>query len=114
MRPASCGLLPALSVTLSEAVRVPVPVGEKFTLILHCAPGASEPGQLLVCAKSVAFVPLIAMLLIVSVLLPVFFSCMRSEEHTSELQSLRHLVCRLLLETKNPIPVPTSLTVCGG
>src|SRR5437899_4208365 len=26
----------------------------------------------------------------------------RSEEHTSELQSLRHLVCRLLLEKKNP------------
>src|SRR5205814_6196425 len=25
----------------------------------------------------------------------------RSEEHTSELQSLRHLVCRLLLEKKN-------------
>src|SRR5262245_56338374 len=27
--------------------------------------------------------------------------CDRSEEHTSELQSLRHLVCRLLLEKKN-------------
>src|SRR5438045_6137655 len=27
----------------------------------------------------------------------------RSEEHTSELQSLRHLVCRLLLEKKNNI-----------
>src|ERR1035438_10616312 len=27
--------------------------------------------------------------------------CVRSEEHTSELQSLRHLVCRLLLEKKN-------------
>src|SRR5437899_9124871 len=26
---------------------------------------------------------------------------LRSEEHTSELQSLRHLVCRLLLEKKN-------------
>src|SRR5262245_64675454 len=25
----------------------------------------------------------------------------RSEEHTSELQSLRHLVCRLLLEKQN-------------
>src|ERR1035441_10273619 len=25
----------------------------------------------------------------------------RSEEHTSELQSLRHFVCRLLLEKKN-------------
>src|SRR5262245_65029833 len=28
------------------------------------------------------------------------FLVMRSEEHTSELQSLRHLVCRLLLEKK--------------
>src|ERR1039458_10611304 len=27
-------------------------------------------------------------------------SAVRSEEHTSELQSLRHLVCRLLLEKK--------------
>src|SRR5258705_5399250 len=27
-------------------------------------------------------------------------STIRSEEHTSELQSLRHLVCRLLLEKK--------------
>src|SRR2546422_5855926 len=29
----------------------------------------------------------------------------RSEEHTSELQSRLHLVCRLLLEKKNPIAV---------
>src|SRR5687767_15553126 len=28
-------------------------------------------------------------------------SCSRSEEHTSELQSLAYLVCRLLLEKKN-------------
>src|SRR5437899_7276102 len=28
----------------------------------------------------------------------------RSEEHTSELQSLRHLVCRLLLEKKKENP----------
>src|SRR5687767_15687465 len=27
--------------------------------------------------------------------------CLRSEEHTSELQSLAYLVCRLLLEIKN-------------
>src|SRR5262245_63493916 len=32
--------------------------------------------------------------------LEVVFSLHRSEEHTSELQSLRHLVCRLLLEKK--------------
>src|SRR5947199_7409147 len=30
----------------------------------------------------------------------VFHHIVRSEEHTSELQSLRHLVCRLLLEKK--------------
>src|SRR5262245_62960088 len=34
----------------------------------------------------------------------------RSEEHTSELQSLRHLVCRLLLEKKKKHPhQPASL-----
>src|SRR5471030_3442811 len=34
----------------------------------------------------------------------------RSEEHTSELQSLRHLVCRLLLEKKKKtkIQLPTT------
>src|SRR5437899_4182155 len=31
-------------------------------------------------------------------------SAARSEEHTSELQSLRHLVCRLLLEKKKSTP----------
>src|SRR5262245_64015779 len=33
----------------------------------------------------------------------------RSEEHTSELQSLRHLVCRLLLEKKKNMAAATSL-----
>src|SRR5262245_62249022 len=32
--------------------------------------------------------------------LPSLRATSRSEEHTSELQSLRHLVCRLLLEKK--------------
>src|SRR5258705_5840920 len=32
----------------------------------------------------------------------------RSEEHTSELQSLRHLVCRLLLEKKKHLLMPTA------
>src|SRR5437899_4290767 len=38
----------------------------------------------------------------------VLLTLSRSEEHTSELQSLRHLVCRLLLETKNSIRTATS------
>src|SRR5258705_6069336 len=38
----------------------------------------------------------------------------RSEEHTSELQSLRHLVCRLLLEKKkyNTIVYAITSTTC--
>src|ERR1039458_1205035 len=41
----------------------------------------------------------------------------RSEEHTSELQSLRHLVCRLLLEKKNTLLVlccPSRSPTCGA
>src|SRR5205823_10247070 len=34
-------------------------------------------------------------------------SCNRSEEHTSELQSLAYLVCRLLLEKKKKNPIGT-------
>src|SRR5258705_3456648 len=34
----------------------------------------------------------------------------RSEEHTSELQSLRHLVCRLLLEKKKNLLSTASIT----
>src|SRR5258708_13942013 len=37
----------------------------------------------------------------------------RSEEHTSELQSPDHLVCRLLLEKKKPAKL-LSYTTCAG
>src|SRR5438874_10708446 len=35
--------------------------------------------------------------------------CLRSEEHTSELQSRRDLVCRLLLEKKKKITITTRM-----
>src|SRR2546422_3237343 len=37
----------------------------------------------------------------------------RSEEHTSELQSRLHLVCRLLLEKKKPTPTKTRWDACA-
>src|SRR5947199_931239 len=40
------------------------------------------------------------MRLVIRPIAPTARSVERSEEHTSELQSLRHLVCRLLLEKK--------------
>src|SRR2546425_8400450 len=36
--------------------------------------------------------------------------CVRSEEHTSELQSLAYLVCRLLLEKKKNVSVSCAYT----
>src|SRR2546429_6257940 len=38
----------------------------------------------------------------------------RSEEHTSELQSRLHLVCRLLLEKKKNAYTATTLTYAGS
>ena len=45
----------------------------------------------------------------------IFGNYLRSEEHTSELQSLAYLVCRLLLEKKNRNPRESLLTpACGS
>src|SRR5947199_6772894 len=62
-----------------------------YTLSLHDALpiAASHSGVLLKSFSRFTFAPRLSS------------SRTRSEEHTSELQSLRHLVCRLLLEKKN-------------
>src|SRR5258708_23112921 len=70
---------------------------EIYTLSLHDALPIS-----MVCpangATNTAFVVL--SVLTTSISFPLFPDAVRSEEHTSELQSPDHLVCRLLLEKK--------------
>src|SRR2546429_6024709 len=44
---------------------------------------------------------------------PYFQMPLRSEEHTSELQSRLHLVCRLLLEKKNNRIPNSPPAICG-
>ena len=64
-----CGLPEAVSVMVTEAVRLPVADGVNVTLIEQFAFAASVAllaGHVLVCAKSLAFVPVIAMLEMVS------------------------------------------------
>ena len=61
-----------MSVMTTEAVRLPLTAGVKLTLMVQPAPAETELPQLLVSAKSLAFVPVIAMLEIVSAVLPVF------------------------------------------
>jgi hypothetical protein len=55
-----CGLPLPLSVTVRVAVRTPAIVGVNVTLIVQLAPAASVAAQLLVCAKSLLFVPAMA------------------------------------------------------
>ena len=63
VRFAVCGLLLALSVTVSVPVRLPTTVGVNVTLIVHLAFPATVVPQVMVWAKS----PLTATLVIVSV-----------------------------------------------
>src|SRR5947199_7974018 len=61
----------------------PRPSGSPYASLRRCTRGCRQPASLgreVVRRRAVA--------------------TQRSEEHTSELQSLRHLVCRLLLEKK--------------
>src|SRR5258708_30742374 len=56
-----------------------------------------------VCLMLILVIALLPVLIVVASL--VFVDVGRSEEHTSELQSPDHLVCRLLLEKKKSYPI---------
>ena len=71
-----CGLPLALSVMLSEAVRLPLAEGVNLTLIVQLAPAATLDPQFLLCAKSLGFVPVSARLEMLKAELPVLFSVM--------------------------------------
>src|SRR5205814_9864549 len=78
---------------------------EIYTLSLHDALPILITAKLLTSSPSIPVDHLLAYLEYLSVTVQ-RYDCIRnkwiyrSEEHTSELQSLRHLVCRLLLEKK--------------
>ena len=61
----------ALSVILSEAVRLALAEGVKVTLMVQLPPAATELPQVLVWAKSLALVPVTVTLVMVNVALPV-------------------------------------------
>src|SRR5262245_64582671 len=53
-----------------------------------------------VWSSDITYVPMRRGFMYLTAVIDWFSRYVRSEEHTSELQSLRHLVCRLLLEKK--------------
>ncbi len=92
VRLTDCGLPVALSVTVTAAVRVPLAAGVKVTLIVQLAPAGTELPQVLVWAKSLAFVPVIARLEIPKAALPELFTmtvCALLELSTGRLPKLR-------------------------
>src|ERR1700680_1619492 len=62
----ACGLPVASSVTFNVAVRVPAAAGEKVTLMVQLWPAGRLGPQLLISAKSLAFVPVNPMLVMFS------------------------------------------------
>jgi len=103
-----CGLLPALSDTVSVPFRVPVAVGLKVTLIVHLPFAMSDPPQRLVAEKS----PLVVTLKIVIAVVKLFVSV----KATGALAVPRDVLVKFFelgarLVTCTPIPL--KLTVCG-
>src|SRR5262249_62037192 len=63
--------------------------------------GGTEPGFFTTSATRTRVIQISAVAMALALFI-IMRSCKRSEEHTSELQSLTNLVCRLLLEKKKP------------
>jgi hypothetical protein len=67
-----CGLSPALSLIVNDAVLDPPDIGVNVTLTVQLAPGRSVGPQVVVWAKSPLFVPLNNMLEMFNDSLPLF------------------------------------------
>src|SRR3712207_6964647 len=84
------GALLAFALSFDEVIVTTFTAGPDQTLPIWILANLSRPNQLPIVNVVAVFVILLSMI-------PVW---LRSEEHTSELQSRQYLVCRLLLEKK--------------
>src|SRR2546429_4854863 len=87
--------------------------GGGFLLAYHLEPAAKALAAAAQAAAPQPPAPAFQPLAFVRVAANNLVTIMRSEEHTSELQSRLHLVCRLLLEKKKKQPTarPTTLAL---
>ena len=85
-------------------------------MMAQLAPAASEAPQVLVCAKSAGLAPPIAMLVIESASLPVFFNvaaCAALVPPIHTLPKLKEAGVRTATGAGAAVPEPLSATVCG-
>jgi hypothetical protein len=88
----------------------------KVTLILQLAPAATLDPHVLVCAKSLAFVPVTAMLVMVRVALPLLVRVTAWAVlvvPTAWLENARLPVDRVTAGAGELVPVPDKPTACG-
>jgi hypothetical protein len=109
----ACGLPLAVSATLTDAVSALAREGLKVTLIVQFAPAATELPQVLVWAKSLALVPVIATLETYKVPLPLLLKV--TVRAVLVVPTAWFPKDRLVDErlTAGAVPVPDRLTACG-
>ena len=115
VRLTACGLLLALSVTVTFAVRTPVVVGLKLTVMVQLAPAAKLVPQDWLPVKSPALAPVRAMLVILSAVLPGLVRvavCEALVVPTTWLPKLR-LAGDKVTVPATVAPVPLRATLCG-
>ena len=111
--PTVCGLLLALSVIVTEAVRAPAAVGLKETLIVQLVPAAKLAPQLFVCEKSPLFTPVTLMERLRSAEPPPFVTVtvwLGVAVPTGDVPNVRELLDSPA-EGPEPVPVPVKPTV---
>ena len=114
-RLAVCGLPLALSVMLTEAVRLPLAAGVNVTLMVQLALAATELPQVLAWAKSLALAPVRARLVMLNEALPVLVSVTVWAVLvllTVWFPKARLRGERLTTGAGTLVPVPDKLTVC--
>ena len=104
-----------MSPTVIAPVRVPLAVGAKLTLIVQLEAAVSELPQVLVCVKSLAWVPVTAMLAMLKGALPVLVRmivCAALAVPTPWLGKVKLAGARLTAGSATT-PVPRRMTICG-
>jgi len=113
---AVCGLPAALSAIEIEAVLLPAAVGWKTTVIVHVALCATDVPQVLVSVKSLEFVPVMLIEVMLSAALPVLdrvIAWLALAVPTVCEANIRLVGARLTFGAVEALPVPVSGTVCG-
>jgi hypothetical protein len=108
-----CGLSPALSFSVSDAVRDPPAVGRNVTLIVHVPAGNTVELHVVVCEKSPLFVPVNIIVLMFSVSLPPLVTVTTCAALVVATACVANVSFVGVIVAVAPVPNPNNVPVCG-